>query len=458
MLSKKVKEQFVTLDINDRNFMEPTPKYKMPEYSMPERVAYNIIRHELNLDGNPTLNLASFVTTEAEEESIKLMTENFNKNYVDQDEYPQTTEIQNRCINILADLFHAPEEKIATGTATIGSSEAIHLAGLALKWKWRKHQEAQHKPYDKPNIVYGKNAHVCWDKFARYFDVEARPIPLSKTHFILNIKEALKRVDENTIAVVGILGSTLSGEFENLKELNDVLEKLNKQKGWQVPIHIDAASGGFVAPFVYPDLEWDFRLPLVKSINVSGHKYGLVYPGLGWIIWRDKDELPKELIFHVNYLGHDEPTFNLNFSKGANTIIAQYYNFLRLGKAGYRQIMERLLKISHYITDQLIQMNAFNILSKKDALPVVCVALKGKHNFTVSNIPEKMRERGWIIPAYTMPPNAEEIEVLRIVIREGFNRDMADILIQDFKNTLNYFNTQVHITQKPKHKKAKKIM
>lgn len=418
---------------------EPIPKYQMPEQGMPAQVVYQLIHDELRLDGSATLNLASFVTTWMDEEAQRLMSETFDKNYIDQDEYPQTTEIQNRCVNMLARLFHAPEHEGAIGTGTIGSSEAIHLSGLALKWKWRKRRQAKGKTADRPNIVMGENVQVCWEKFARYFEVEPRLVPLTHERFVLGVPEALKQVDENTIAVVGILGSTYNGEYEPIEDLNNALVDLNAKTGWEVPIHVDAASGGFVAPFTNPNLKWDFRLPLVKSINVSGHKYGLVYPGVGWVIWRDRAELPDELIFHVNYLGGDQPTFNLNFSKGANQILGQYYNFLRLGREGYRQIMEALQNTAGHIADAIERFGQCKLLSKRGHLPVVTFALKKTGSFTVFDLSAKLRERGWVVPAYTMAPNAQDIAVLRIVVREGLSRDMADLLLNDLKNAVTYF-------------------
>jgi len=460
MLSKQVeekqfKEDIIDADISNLHLTSSIPKYEMLEESMLPEVAYKLVHQEMNLDGNPALNLATFVTTQMDEYADRIMNENMNKNYVDQDEYPQTTEIQNRCVNILANLFHAPDDGVATGTATIGSSEAIHLAGLALKWKWRKHHEKAGLPTDKPNIVMGRNVQICWEKFARYFDVEPRYVDLTPDRFIIDVDDAMKLVDQNTIAVVGILGSTLSGEFEPIKALNDALEKVNKKNGWDVGIHVDAASGGFVAPFVYPNLKWDFQLPLVKSINTSGHKFGLVYPGVGWVVWRDKDELPPELIFHVNYLGNDEPTFDLNFSKNAGNVLAQYYNFLRLGKDGYRRIMQKLLNISDYLTDAIEDTNKFDIVSKKGALPLVCFKLKDSARYTVFDISERMRMRGWIIPAYTMAPNAESVAVLRIVLRHGFNRDLAELLIQDLKRVLEDLETRTPSQPlKPKSKNS----
>ena len=446
MLSHKKKlsqlsqvEQMHAPTYGSRYSTEPIPKYEMPEKGIPAEVAYQLIHDELRLDGNAALNLASFVTTWMDEEAQRLMSETFDKNFIDQDEYPQTTEIQNRCVNMLARLFHAPEHEGAMGTGTVGSSEAIHLAGLALKWKWRQRQKAKGKPSDQPNIVMGENVQVCWEKFARYFEVEPRMVPLTHKRLVLGVPEALERVDENTIAVVGILGSTYNGEYEPIELLNKALTDLNGKTGWEVPIHVDAASGGFVAPFTSPSLKWDFRLPLVKSINVSGHKYGLVYPGVGWVIWRDKAELPEELVFHVNYLGGDQPTFNLNFSKGANQILGQYYNFLRLGQAGYRQIMEALQATAAYLTNEIERFGRFTLLSKRGHLPVVTLALKENASFSVFDLSAKLRERGWIVPAYTMAPDAQDIAVLRIVVREGLSRDMADLLIHDLQNAVAHF-------------------
>lgn len=418
---------------------EPVPKYSFPEKSANSDVTYELIRRELNLDGNPALNLASFVTTWMEPQIERLMSETLNKNYIDQDEYPQTTEIQNRCVNMLAHLFNAHERYRCVGTGTVGSSEAIHLAGLALKWNWRKRRRAAGKASDKPNIVMGENVQVCWEKFARYFEVEPRFVKLTQNRYVIGVPEAMELVDENTIAVVGILGSTYTGEYEPVEQLNNALMDVNDKTGWEVPIHVDAASGGFVAPFTSPELKWDFRLPLVKSINVSGHKYGLVYPGVGWVIWRDESELPEDLIFHVNYLGGDQPTFNLNFSRGANQIIAQYYNFVNLGRDGYKRVMNSLQERTHILTKRLEESGRFEIVSKLGHLPVVAFTLKDNSRYTVFDISDRLRERGWIVPAYTLAPDAENISVLRVVVREDFTEDMSDMLINDIERAVEYF-------------------
>nr|XP_017239550.1 PREDICTED: glutamate decarboxylase-like [Daucus carota subsp. sativus] len=414
------------------------PKFVMPEQAISKDAAYQIINDELMLDGNPRLNLASFVTTWMEPECDKLIMASLNKNYVDMDEYPVTTELQNRCVNMIAHLFHAPVQvdETAIGVGTVGSSEAIMLAGLAFKRKWQARRRSEGKPCDKPNIVTGANVQVCWEKFAKYFEVELKEVKLRKDYYIMDPVKAVEMVDENTICVATILGSTLTGEFEDVKLLNELLVKRNKETGWNTPIHVDAASGGFIAPFIYPDLEWDFRLPLVKSINVSGHKYGLVYAGVGWVVWRSQDDLPEDLVFHINYLGSDQPTFTLNFSKGSSQIIAQYYQFIRLGFEGYKNIMETCMSNARVLKEGLEKMGRFEIISKDVGVPLVAFSLKNSSKHTVFEISESLRRYGWIVPAYTMPPDAEEVAVLRAVIREDFSRSLAERLTSDIEKVL----------------------
>ncbi|KAI3944865.1 hypothetical protein MKW92_022533 [Papaver armeniacum] len=414
------------------------PRFKMSEDSIPKEAAYQIINDELMLDGNPRLNLASFVTTWMEPECNKLIMDSVNKNYVDMDEYPVTTELQNRCVNMIAHLFNAPlgEDEAAVGVGTVGSSEAIMLAGLAFKRRWQNKMKAQGKSCDKPNIVTGANVQVCWEKFARYFEVELKEVKLSEGYYVMDPAKAVEMVDENTICVAAILGSTLNGEFEDVKLLNDLLLEKNKQTGWDTPIHVDAASGGFIAPFIYPEIEWDFRLPLVKSINVSGHKYGLVYAGIGWAIWRTKEDLPEELIFHINYLGTDQPTFTLNFSKGSSQVIAQYYQLIRLGVEGYRNIMEACAENAIVLKTGIEKIDRFNIVSKDKGVPLVAFSLKDHTNYTEFDISDMLRRFGWIVPAYTMPADAQHITVLRVVIREDFSRTLAERLVMDISKVL----------------------
>ncbi|CAA3027810.1 glutamate decarboxylase-like [Olea europaea var. sylvestris] len=420
------------------------PKFKMSENSIPKEAAYQIITDELMLDGNPRLNLASFVTTWMEPECDKLIMASINKNYVDMDEYPVTTELQNRCVNMIAHLFNAPfgDEETAVGVGTVGSSEAIMLAGLAFKRKWQNKMKAAGKPYDKPNIVTGANVQVCWEKFARYFEVELKEVKLRDGYYVMDPEKAVEMVDENTICVAAILGSTLNGEFEDVKRLNDLLTEKNNKMGWDIPIHVDAASGGFVAPFLYPELEWDFRLPLVKSINVSGHKYGLVYAGIGWVIWRSKEDLPDELIFHINYLGADQPTFTLNFSKGSSQVIAQYYQLIRLGREGYKSIMENCQGNAMVLKGGLEKTGRFNIVSKDKGVPLVAFSLKDSSRHSEFEVSDLLRRYGWIVPAYTMPPDAQHITVLRVVIREDFSRTLAERLVGDIEKVLHELDNQ----------------
>lgn len=416
---------------SSRFFKQEIPKYEFPKNSMPANAAYQMIHDELSMDANPSLNLASFVTTWMEPEAEKLITENLHKNFIDHDEYPQTEVIHNRCINMLARLFNAPDECQSIGAATIGSSEAIMLGLLAHKWKWKKRA----KKGAEPNIIFGAEVHVCWEKFARYFDVEMRIIPLEKERYVITADEVEKRIDENTIAVGAILGTTYSGQSDPIEEINSLLLKVKKEKGWDIPMHVDAASGGFVTPFINPDYVWDFRLEQVKSINVSGHKYGLVYPGIGWIIYRDESDFPEDLVFKVNYLGGWMPTYTLNFSCNSAFVLAQYYNFLRLGREGYTHIMTNCIENAQYISKKLKDSGNFEMINDAQILPIVAVKLKDSiTNYSVFDLSSKLRERGWVIPAYTMPENAQDLALLRIVVRENFSRDMAGILCQDIEN------------------------
>jgi glutamate decarboxylase len=446
MLSKKVS----LADAGEARQLVPTyarrgltraiSRLEMPVDPMDPADAYRLIHDELALDGNPELNLATFVTTWMDDEADRLMAETANKNAIDWDEYPQVVELQDRCVNMLSRLFHSGEQHTSIGTATVGSSEAIHLGGLAMKWRWRKARQAAGLPADRPNIVMGQNVQVCWEKFARYFDVEPRYVPLTDQRFIIGVDEAMALVDENTIGVVGILGSTYTGQYEPVAELDSALDALCHERGWDVPIHVDAASGGFVAPFQQPDLEWDFRLSRVRSINVSGHKYGLVYPGVGWIIWREESDLPDELKFSVDYLGGSHENFGLNFSRGAAQIVAQYYNFIRLGQQGYRDVMAALCGTAQWLASAIEEIGPFELLGRGEDLPVVCFRLTGGQPFTVFDLSDHLRQRGWIVPAYRMAPNAEDVAVLRVVVREGLSFDMAGELLADIRGATEFFH------------------
>jgi glutamate decarboxylase len=458
MLSRKVPlqelegDRVVAPTYARRGMTQSIPRFELPDDGMDPDVAYQVIHDELALDGNPILNLATFVTTWMDEHADRLLVETANKNAIDWDEYPQTVEIQDRCVNMLARLFGASEHHESVGTATVGSSEAIHLAGLAMKWRWRNARQAAGKPIDRPNIVMGANVQVCWEKFARYFDVEPRYVALTETRFVIGVDEAMALVDENTIGVVGVLGSTYTGEYEPIAALHVALEVLCQRDGIDVPIHVDAASGGFVAPFLQPGLVWDFRLPRVRSINVSGHKYGLVYPGVGWVLWREASDLPHELIFQVDYLGGSHANFGLNFSRGAGQIVLQYYNLIRLGHTGYREIMEALAANARWLANELGSMDAFELVANAADLPVVCLRLRGDPGFSVFDVSAALRQRGWIVPAYAMAPDAQHVQVLRVVVREGLSRDLARELVSDIDAALTHLaagHRPDHVAGKP---------
>ena len=410
------------------------PRHELPADEMRGELAYQIIHDELMLDGNARLNLATFVTTYMDPFADKLMAETLDKNMIDKDEYPQTAAIEMRCVDMLSHLFHSPDPTTATGCSTTGSSEAAMLGGLALKRKWQQRRKAEGKPADKPNLVTGINVQVCWDKFANYWDVEMRLVPMEGDRYHLSPEQAVKLCDENTIGVVVVVGSTFDGSYEDVKKMSELLDDLQERTGLDIPIHVDGASGGFVAPFLDPDLEWDFRVPRVRSINASGHKYGLVYPGVGWAIWRDAEALPEDLIFWVNYLGDEMPTFALNFSRPGAQVVAQYYNFLRLGFEGYRRVQGFARDVALYTAGEIERMGPFELLTRGDQLPVFAFKMKDEvKNFTVFDVSAALRERGWQVPAYTFPKNREDLAALRVVVRRGFTFDVADMLLDDVR-------------------------
>ena len=429
------------------------PKYKLPKYEISPRHAYQIVHDELMLDGNSRLNLATFCSTWLEPEVHTLMNEAIDKNMIDKDEYPQTAEIEARCVHIIADLWNAPNAANTIGCSTIGSSEAAMLAGMAMKWRWRKKREDLGKATTRPNLVTGP-VQICWHKFAKYWDIELREVPMEGNRLILNSEEVLKRCDENTIGVVPTLGVTYTCQYEPVKEIADALDKLQEETGLDIPIHVDAASGGFISPFIEPELIWDFRIPRVKSINASGHKYGLSPLGVGWVIWREIDDLPKDLIFNVNYLGGDMPTFALNFSRPGGQVISQYYNFVRLGREGYRKIHQSCYDTARYIADEISKLEPFELIyDGRGGMPALCWTLKNdkEYGFDLYHFSDKLRSRGWQVPAYSMPNNRGDLVIQRIIIRHGVSKDIGKLLLKDMKSCIKHFKDNP--VQKPLNEK-----
>jgi glutamate decarboxylase len=420
-----------------RSFSHEIPKYRLPAVGMSADAAYQLVHDELNLDGNPALNLASFVTSWMEPHADRLAAETMSKNLIDQDEYPQTEIVHQRVVSMIARLFHAPGGATPTGTATIGSSEAIMLAMLAHKRSWQLRREAAGEPADRPNLVMGADVHTCWEKFTRYFEVEARVVPMETDRYTIGAAEVEPLLDERTIAVAGLLGSTFTGQMDDLRSIDALLTRVESERGWSIPLHIDAASGGFVIPFSQPDLEWDFRLARVRSINVSNHKFGLVYPGMGTVVFRDTSDLPEELVFHINYLGGDMPNYSLNFSRPSNSVVLQYYSFLRLGNAGYREIVSNVLANAQALAGKLGAVDGLELLNDGSEFPIVAVRADDPQELDLVLLSHLLRERGWIVPAYTLPPNAQSVTVLRMVIKENFSRDMVDMLAHDVRESVH---------------------
>lgn len=438
----------INLENNDSTYdvyaqsasVKPLSKFKISETSNDPQTIRDLILDELLLDGNAKQNLATFCQTDVDEDIHIIMDKCIDKNMIDKDEYPQTAEIENRCVHILADLWNSPESGTTLGCSTTGSSEAAMLGGLAMKWRWREKRKKEGKPTDKPNMITGP-VQVCWEKFARYFDVELRQIPMEHGRLLMNAEEVLKRVDENTIGVVPTFGVTFTLQYEDVKAISDALDRLQKETGLDIPIHVDAASGGFIAPFIQKDIVWDFRLPRVKSINTSGHKFGLSPLGVGWVVWREKTDLPEDLIFNVNYLGGNMPTFALNFSRPGGQIIAQYYNLLRHGREGYTRIQQACLDHGIYIAQEVEKLGLFDLLyDGKSAIPGAAWMLKKGVNpgFNLYELSDRMRTRGWQIASYSLPADCEDMVIQRVLIRHGFSRDMADLMLNDLKRSIEY--------------------
>jgi glutamate decarboxylase len=415
----------------NRFVTEEVPSSAFPDAGMTAVDAMRLVAEDLALEGLPERNLATFVTTWMEPEAQRIIATNLHRNFIDHAEYPRTAEIEQRCIRMLADLFHAPGE--TTGARTQGSSEAIMLGALSLKWNWRKRQEAAGRPTANPNLIFGGDVHVVWEKFCRYFDVEPRIVPLAAGKYTIGPDDVAEHIDENTIGVAAVLGTTFTGHKDDIVGINDLLVGIKNERGLDVPLHIDGASGGFVWPFLYPDSAWDFRLEQVRSINVSGHKFGLVYPGIGWLVFRETSDLARDLVFEENYLGKTDSTFTLNFSTGSAMVLAQYYNFIRYGRPGYTYIMRAMQENARMLTQKLKEIGRFEIIGEEEEqLPLVAFRLAEKQSYDEFDIAWQLSaERGWMVPAYTLPPNAQDVTIMRALVKQTMSREHVDTLASD---------------------------
>lgn len=418
------------------------PIDRLPDGESLPDTAYQVVHDESMLDGNARLNLATFVGTWMDASAEKLYKESADKNMIDKDEYPQTAEIESRCWKMIANLWNVPDADDAIGTSTIGSSEACMLGGLALKRRWQHARRAKGLPVDKPNLVLSSAVQVCWEKFCNYWDVEPRYVPISREHKVLDGHDLADYVDENTIGVVAIMGVTYTGMYEPVAEIAKALDAIQASTGLDVKIHVDGASGGMIAPFLQPDLEWDFRVERVVSISTSAHKYGLVYPGLGWVVWRSVSDLPEDLVFDVTYLGGHMPTFALNFSRPGAQVLLQYYLFLRLGWDGYRRVQQASQDVAVYLATEIGKMDAFELWNDGTDIPVFAWQQADGHTDTwnLYHLSERLRLKGWLVPAYPMPDGLADLVVQRIVVRNGLSHSLADALLRDIREAVDHLD------------------
>jgi glutamate decarboxylase len=437
----------------NRFLTEPAPSTHFPDAGMTPVDALRLVAEDLNMEGDPNRNLATFVTTWMEPEAQRIIAENLHRNFIDHAEYPISAEIEQRCVRMLADLFHAPGE--TTGCRTQGSSEAIMLGALSLKWKWKERREAAGQPVEKPNLVFGGDVHVVWEKFCRYFDVEPRIVPLAEGKYTIGPDDVAPHLDENTIGVAAVLGTTFTGHMDDIVGINRLLLDVKAERGLDIPIHVDGASGGFVWPFLYPGTEWDFRLEQVRSINASGHKYGLVYPGIGWLVFREKSDLAEDLVFYENYLGKVDATFTLNFSTGASMVLAQYYTFVRLGREGYSYVMHQMQSNARALADGLRRNGRFEVIGDElEQLPLVAFRL-AEHDggYDESDLAFQLSaERGWMVPAYTLPPNAQDVKIMRALVKETMSREQVDRLLQDIEDACTTLDAKGSTTEQERAK------
>ncbi len=438
-----VRSQLLDSVYAGRGATTPIPKYAFPATQIRPEDAAQLVGDELFLDGNARQNLATFCQTWEEPQVHRLMDLAIDKNMIDKDEYPQTAELERRCVHMLADLWNAPSEGNPVGCSAIGSSEACMLAGMAAKWRWRARRRAAGLADDRPNLVCGP-VQVVWHKFARYWDVELREVPMAPGRLGLDVESMLERIDENTILVVPTFGVTYTGHYEPVAELSDALDDLEARTGISVDVHVDGASGAFVAPFCAPDLPFDFRVPRVRSISASGHKFGLAPLGVGWVVWRDAADLPDDLVFHVSYLGGDMPVFQINFSRPAGQIVAQYYDFIRLGREGYTRVHQASYDVCADLARRIGELGPFEIVHAgvpDVGIPAVTwrMAEGVDPGYTLYDLADRLRVRGWQVPAYPLTGELADVAVQRVLVRMGVTRDLADLLLDDMAAAIAHF-------------------
>lgn len=421
------------IHLNSLYTQHSLPTSKLANVPTDSHIAYELIKSELELETNEKQNLATFCQTYMEPQAEALIKESLSKNLIDKTEYPKVAEFEQRCLKIIEDLWHGTN---TVGTSTIGSSEGCMLGGLNMKKRWQQ----ANPDNNKPNLIISSSYQVCWEKFAVYFDVELREIDLNPSNLTLNIDEVINSIDENTIGVIAILGVTYTGLYDNVEQLNTKLIEYNKNAKYPIYIHVDAASGGLFAPFVKTKMKWDFELETVISINCSGHKYGLAYPGIGWVLFKDNDHICQDILFEVSYLGGNVPTMGVNFSHSASHMIAQYYNFTRLGFEGYERIHTKTQHVAKHLFTKLNKMDLFEFYNDGVNLPILCFKMKVKRSWNLYALSDQLLKYGWQIPSYELSKAMDDTTVMRIVVRSDFTFDFVNDLVTDITNTIKWLD------------------
>eukprot|EP00511_Aplanochytrium_stocchinoi_P009187 CAMPEP_0204863496 /NCGR_PEP_ID=MMETSP1348-20121228/3354_1 /ASSEMBLY_ACC=CAM_ASM_000700 /TAXON_ID=215587 /ORGANISM="Aplanochytrium stocchinoi, Strain GSBS06" /LENGTH=570 /DNA_ID=CAMNT_0052013835 /DNA_START=95 /DNA_END=1807 /DNA_ORIENTATION=+ len=449
---------------------------RLVEVGFPARYCLREVEDMHSLDFSQNLNTSSYVNVvaEPEEEEVALM--GLKVNLADQTVYPASFRMHNKCVNIVANLWNCPKPKdfdnnggTYAGAGTVGSTEACLLSGLALKFRWRKWYARKYNKSEeevlsiRPNLVISTLYQAAWEKLFKYFDIIPKFVRPSYKEMKIDPEKVGALIDEHTMGVVCIMGNHYSGHYDRVDLVDAIVEKVNKEKGLEVGIHVDAASGGFVAPFQEYLPPWDFRLKNVMSISASGHKFGEAVCGTGWLVWRQKERLAEHVAISVSYLGGHADSYTLNFSRPAAGLYSQMYKFFRLGREGYTQITENMMAVAKYIRDEIKGMKGedgvtplFEILDDGDkgCLPVVAAMLNPDLHLPFDDVDLQyaLVQGHWYVSGYAMafehPTQKTQLALFhdqvssktmfRIVVKSNLTIRLAEHLVETFHGAIKY--------------------